>query len=392
MKLDILNNTKYKIFVAGILIIILAVLFYFYRKNVLNNTGPQSEFSVKTVKTLSPEELKRILPAGIDSIAAEFGIKKEWIKEQDEAPSPDKDKKSKTDKTRKPPSPPKVFLWFSKFMYIPKDVPASELNLEIRNFLSEYDFDCTGNEEPKTGNLTLTIFNNKDSAKKKIAGIDIIYSDKLKRDAADICLIFNRVEDIPLNQLEKILLSPEKFSVVLPDIVEKIDAQTVVLDSKRDYVLFFDIGNEDDLLAEFKSDMRDKEWKSKVRSICYEYDKAAGVFILNPRKIHPLEFDLLKEFSLYNLNSYKDTLLIKFASDEKDRKKTEALFRDITSRTEKGARSMIYLVNFTQEEFDFYRQDLLKLKRKGYRFYNFTEIMKKRRNASEQEEKVIITG
>jgi hypothetical protein len=307
-------------------------------------------------------------------------------------PSQDKDKKSKTDKTKKPPSPPKVFLWFSKFIYIPKDVPATELNLEIRNFLSEYDFDCTGNEEPKTGNLTLTIFNNKDSAKKKIAGIDIIYSDKLKRDAADICLIFNRVEDIPLKQLEKVLLSPEKFSVVLPDIVEKIDAQTVVLDSKRDYVLFFDIGNEDDLLAEFKSDMRDKEWKSKVRSVCYEYDKAAGVFILNPRKIHPLEFDLLKEFSLYNLNSYKDTLLIKFASDEKDRKKTESLFRDITSRAEKGARSMIYLVNFTQEEFDFYRQDLLKLKRKGYRFYNFTEIMKKRRNASEQEEKAIITG
>jgi hypothetical protein len=87
MKHDILNNTKYKIFAAGILIIILAVLFYFYRKNVLNNTGPQSEFSVKTVKMLSPDELKRILPAGIDSIAAEFGIKKEWIKEQDEAVS-----------------------------------------------------------------------------------------------------------------------------------------------------------------------------------------------------------------------------------------------------------------------------------------------------------------
>ncbi|MCU0373144.1 MAG: hypothetical protein MUE56_07865, partial [Ignavibacteria bacterium] len=274
----------------------------------------------------------------------------------------------------------------------PRDVPAAELNLEIRNFLSEYNFDCTGNEDPKTGNLSLAIFNNKDSAKKKIAGVDIIYSDKVKRDAADVCIILNRVEDIPIKQLEKVLLSPEKFSVVLPDIVEKIDAQTVVLDSKRDYVLFFDIGNEDDLLAEFKTDMREKEWKSKVRSVCYEYDKASGVFILNPRKIQPYETDLLKEFPQYNLNSYKDTLLIRFVSDEKDRKKTDALFRDITSRADRGARSMIYLVTFTQDEFDFYRQDITRLKRKGYRFYNFSEIMKKRRNAAEQEEKVVITG
>lgn len=391
MKFDILNNTKHKIAIAGILIIVLAVLFYFYRKNVLNNTGPQGEFSVQTVKTLTPDELKRILPAGIDSIAAEFGIKKDWIKEQGEELTQDKDKKSKTDKTKKPP-PPKAYLWFSKFIYIPRDIPAAELNLEIRNFLTEYDFNCTGSEEPKTGNLALTIFNNKDSAKKKIAGVDIIYSDKVKRDAADVCIILNRVEDIPIKPLEKVLLSPEKFSVVLPDIVEKIDAQTVVLDSKRDYVLFFDIGNEDDLLAEFKTDMREKEWKSKVRTVCYEYDKASGVFILNPKKIQPYETDLLKEFSQYNLNSYKDTMLIRFVSDEKDRKKTDALFRDITSRADRGARSMIYLVTFTQEEFDFYRQDITRLKRKGYRFFNFSEIMKKRRNSAEQEEKVVITG
>jgi hypothetical protein len=53
---------------------------------------------------------------------------------------------------------------------------------------------------------------------------------------------------------------------------------------------------------------------------------------------------------------------------------------------------MIYLVTFTQEEFDFYRQDITRLKRKGYRFFNFSEIMKKRRNSAEQEEKVVITG
>jgi hypothetical protein len=392
MKFDILNNTKHKLAVAGILIIFLAVLFFFYRKNVLNNTGPESDFSVQTVKTLTPDELKRILPVGIDSIAAEFGIKKDWIKEQGEELTQDKNKKSKTDRTQKQPAPPKVFLWFSKFIYIPRDVPAAELNLEIRNFLSEYNFDCMGNEDPKSGNLSLAIFNNRDSAKKKVAGVDIIYSDKVKRDAADVCIILNRVEDIPIKPLEKILLAPEKFSVVLPDIVEKIDAQTVVLDSKRDYVLFFDIGNEDDLLAEFKTDMREKEWKSKVRSVCYEYDKAAGVFILNPRKIQPYETDLLKEFPQYNLNSYKDTLLIRFVSDEKDRKKTDALFRDITSRADRGARSMIYLVTFTQDEFDYYRQDITKLKRKGYRFYNFSEIMKKRRSTAEHEEKVVITG
>ena len=225
-----------------------------------------------------------------------------------------------------------------------------------------------------------------------MAAVQFVYTDKVKRDAADVCLILDRVEDISQGNLEEVLKSPEKFSVVLPDIVDKIDAQTIVLDSKRDYLLFMNIGTDEDLTAEFKNDMREKEWKSKVRSVCYEYDKAAGVIVLNPKKIFPLGSDILTEFGLYNLKAYRDTVLIKFNSEETGKRKIDALFNDINVRTQKGGRSMIYLVSLTADEFKNYKEEIFKLKRKGFKFFTFTEIIRRRQKNPETEIKQEITG
>ena len=302
----------------------------------------------------------------------------------------DKKSEKNTDKKNKPVV--NDVLWFAKNIQIPKDVSTAEVNLEIKSSLSEYDFDCKANEDPKSGNLMINIFNKKDSSSKTLAYVNLEFSDKIKRDAADVCLVLNNVENIPLTQLEKMLLLPDKYSVVLPDIVSRIDAQTVVMDTKRDYVMFLDIGIEDDLMAEFKKEMSPKEWKSKVRSVCYEYDKASAVIILNPRKIQPLETDLLVEFSKYNLKAYKDTILIKFSPDEKSDKKINLFFNDVLTRSQKGAKSMIYLVDFNNDDVTSFRNESYKLKRKGFKFYNFTEIMKKRIKNPEPEIKQEITG
>lgn len=383
------GNTK--VIVLCSLIVLFLVLFFFYRRAAVKNDPVVKEFSTVKVRTLSTDELKKIIPAKIDSVVALFGVKKEWIKEDGTVAEQDK-QKSKKDKTKKPVPPQMPNLWFFREISIPKDVPAVEINYEISNSLYELDFDCAGNEDPKNGNLLLNIYNKKDSSKKTMAAVQFVYTDKVKRDAADVCLILDRVEDISQGNLEEVLKSPEKFSVVLPDIVDKIDAQTIVLDSKRDYLLFMNIGTDEDLTAEFKSDMREKEWKSKVRSVCYEYDKAAGVIVLNPKKIFPLGSDILTEFGLYNLKAYRDTVLIKFNSEETGKRKIDALFNDINVRTQKGGRSMIYLVSLTADEFKNYKEEIFKLKRKGFKFFTFTEIIRRRQKNPETEIKQEITG
>lgn len=397
MLAEFFNSKKNKLIIVGVLSVVLIVLFFFYRKNEMKDKAVIKEFSTNQVKILSSDELKKILPVKIDSIASLFGIKKEWISDANKVESvkpvkskTDKKTDSKTDKKTKPVV--NDALWFAKNITIPKDVSTAEFNLEIKSFLFEYDFDCKANEDPKSGNLIINIFNKKDSSSKTLAFVNLEFSDKIKRDAADVCLVLNNVENIPLPQLEKMLLLPDKFSVILPDMVSRIDAQTVVMDSKRDYVLFLDIGTEDDLLSEFKKEMSQKEWKSKVRSTCYEYDKASAVIIYNPRKIHPMETDLLVEFSKYNLKAYKDTILIKFASEEKSEKKVNAFFSDVQTRSQKGAKSMIYLVDFNNDDINYFRNESYKLKRKGFKFYNFTEIMKKRAKSPEPEIKPEITG
>lgn len=394
---EFFSNNKKKLIVAGVLAVMVVVLAVLYRLNSMKDKALIKEFSTNEVKILSPDDLKKILPAKIDSIASLFGIRKEWISDANKVDEvkpvkgkTDKKTDSKTDKKTKPVV--NDALWFAKNIQIPKDVSTAELNLEIKSSLFEYDFDCKANEDPKSGNLMINIFNKKDSSNKTLAYVNLEFSDKIKRDAADVCMVLNNVENIPLPQLEKMLLLPDKYSVVLPDMVSRIDAQTVVMDTKRDYVLFLDIGTEDDLLSEFKKEMSQKEWKSKVRSTCYEYDKASAVIILNPKKIHPLETDLLMEFSKYNLKAYKDTILIRFASEEKTEKKVNAFFADVLNRSQKGARSMIYLVDFNNDDINYFRNESYKLKRKGFKFYNFTEIMKKRAKNPEPEIKPEITG
>lgn len=393
MKFSEINTNKNKLLLLGFLALLFLVLFVFYRLNLPEEKSVVQDANTLSVTVLSPDELKRIIPLKIDSIASLFAIRKEWVKDLTDNSPTEKQTKGKQDKTKKPSKLTiNEVLWFSREITIPKDVSSSEFNLALKNSLYELDFDCIGTEDPRSRNLLINIYNKKDSSRKTIGKVSLVFSDNIKRESADICLIINKVEDNSIPDLEKLLSLPDKFSVVLPDIVSRIDAQTVVLDSKRDYVIFADLGTEDDLLAEFKSEMPSKVWRSKVRSMCYEYDKAAAVILLNPKKINPYETDLLTEFARYNLKAYKDTILVKFDSEEESEKKIQAFFIDIIQKSQKGARSIVYLVNFNNEDMQVFRNESFKLKRKGYSFFTLSEIMKRRQKLLDQEVKTEVTG
>jgi len=336
-------------------------------------------------KQLPAEELKKIIPPQIDSILYQYGINPEWIKNVSDNPSQEKLKKEKTKKPEKQPPKPVVKpsmktdnLWFMKEITIPKDIPFAELNLEIVNLMNGYKLSSTSFEDPKTYNQLFNIYYTADTSKKVVAKINFVYSDKIKRETADICIVLDKVESYSPSFLEKVLASGEKYSVMLPDDINKLDLQTLVLESKKDYLVKADIGTQDDIEAEFRSDMKEKDWRTKVRTICYEFDKAGGVILRNPRFQHKMEMELLDEFSKFPLKAYRDTILTKYNSSEKSKKKISDLFSLILSRAKNGITSQIYVVNFTEEDYQNYMAGLHIIKKRGYKFFTFSDIMKRR--------------
>jgi hypothetical protein len=380
------KSDKIKILLI-ISLLIFAVILFFIRgcSKVETEKTVQKIEEKTTVKQLSAEEIKKMLPNEIDSVIYCYGIKPEWIRNITDSPTPEKPKKEKTkkpsDKNQKPQTKQPVKfenLLFSKEVTIPRDVPFAELNLEIVNLLNGYKLTSASFEDPKTYNQLFNIYYSDDTSKKVIAKINFIYSDKIKRETADICIVLDNVDKFGHAFLEKVLSSSEKYSVMLPDDISKLDLQTIVLESKKDYLVKADIGTQDDIEAEFRSDMKEKDWRAKVRTICYEFDKAGGVILRNPKLQHKMEMELLDEFSKFPVKAYRDTILTKYSSSESSKRKISDLFKLILSRAKNGITSQVYLVSFTEEDYGNYLSGLNIIKKRGYKFFTFSDIMKRR--------------
>jgi len=380
--LQISNKTKFILLIF--LISFSAILFFFNNRaeKIIDSSVTFPRESVQK-KQYTAEVLKKMIPAEIDSVFFDYGIKREWIIELTGKPQQKKEKKQQKpvkqkEKTVQSTQPFNENLWFAKTVFIPKDVSIAEIYLDINNFLRTVDFASTSNEDIKTGNLSVGIFNLSDSSRKVLAQINFIYSDGIKRDAAEICIILDNLDKFRAPQLEKMLSSTERFSVIFPDNIDKLDLQNLVLESKRDYLLKAEIGLTDDITAEFRSDMKDKEIRSKVSSLCYEFDKSSGVILVNNKQQFRLETEILYEFSKRQLKAYKDTLFIKFTPGEKDKKKIEELLISMSNRAKAGNRSQIYIVNFNEEDFQNFTAKVREIKKRGFKFFNFSDIIKRR--------------
>jgi len=258
------------------------------------------------------------------------------------------------------------------------DLSAAELFIEISSFLKSIDLSSSINEDPKTRNLSINIHHIEDTLKRVLAKIDFIYSDKVKREAADVCIILNNLQDFSEEELNAVLNSTERYSLILPVNIEETDIQSTIFDSGREYLLMLDIGSEDDVHADFRSNMKEKNWKSKVRTLSYEYDKAGGVLLKIRSKQFKFENDVRDEFERYRSNVFRDTVFVDFEQVYDGGKMVTALFNDIKQRTSKGNRSLIYLVSFSFEDFQNYSKRVYSLKKKGYNFMTFSSSIKRR--------------
>jgi HJR/Mrr/RecB family endonuclease len=357
----IFSNTKAKLLIFAVLAVT-GIILFIISGNITKQDVTATTEEVKT-KNYTAEELKIKMPNEIDTILFSFGIIKEWIN--------DNPAKNKNDTQNDA-------LWFNKEILIPYDLPLASVNYELKSFLKSVNFAETVYEDPRSKNLSVDIYHSADSAKKPLAKLSLLYSDKINRTASDVAIILNNVDKLNASDFEKIVSSPEKFTVVLPVNFENADIQSQVLETGRDFVLIYDVGNQDIPESDFRNDMSEKQWKGKVRSVTIEYPNTSGIFLNNISKDVNFEEDLAVHFNKYSKVLYKDTVLVKFTTKETEERKIYDLFSQILTNTNRGIKSQVYLVEFDVNDFNNYIREVNNLRKRGYRFLTFKEIMKQK--------------
>jgi len=160
----------------------------------------------------------------------------------------------------------------------------------------------------------------------------------------------------------------------LPLSNDKADYQSKILDVKKDYVLIFSVGGEKDIEADFKDDMKENLWRSKIRTAGINFSDAGGIIFTGNTGSAEFKNDIINEFLKNSLIVYIDTMFTNLNAGED---KVESLFEDVTDKTHEGRKYLFYKINLSPAEFSSFENRIYKFKKAGYRFYTFTEILKK---------------
>lgn len=348
-----MSKLKIKFYIVTVLLFISVILFII--KISLPGKETSSFTNISTKKYSDTSEAKKYFSGDIDSILKSYGIRSDWIKTNQSSIS---------------------FPFFFKEVQITADISANEIVSELSDFISYNGFLCTAVEEFKSGNIDLIInFNDK---KSPLAGISFTYNYNLKRVAPEICIVFTGFDKYILSECQSILGSDEKFSVVLPDNMERSDIQAAIIDSKRDYILMFTVGDEDDLNADFRK--KDRDWRTKFYSICSDYEREKPVLIKSIGNDKEFANELITEFKKCKDFVFSDSLLTIFDSKESGEEKVEEFFSKILNEFASGKMNFYFLIKFDNKEMEYYLNKVSSFEKRGFHFRTFTEMIKKNKN------------
>jgi len=375
------KNIKIKIIVTLLLFLIMILLVFLYVRPSGESSANYTTDNKKR-SLINENELKKKFLSAIDSLLFQFGIKKEWI-ESYPSTGTEKQKKPAADKKNKDKNKTIKFqdsdLWFNKKVTVPLDLSVAEVNIDINNYLKENNSLLSASEDPKKFSVISDVYLSENSENKLIGKITFVQLKELKRNTSEICIVLENLDLLSEQDLGKILSSPEKFTVVMPYDIEKSDIQSKIFDSRKDYLLIFETGSEKDVDADFRSDMKSGECKSKIKSICNEYGKSSALVLSARRSIPNFENEIKEEFSRYNIKLYLDTIFVKFESKEKPSRKITDLIYDINVKTNKGYKTIYYLVKFSADDLAEFSSQINILKKRGFRFRVFSDIIKKQK-------------
>lgn len=354
------RKDKLKIILIISLSLVSAVLIYFY----ITEDKPAESYSgeIKNDVQVTSEKLN----SETDSVLYTFGIKKEWIKDID---SKDKDLKKVSVKNND--------LLISKEVYIPDDLPLIELNSDITNFLKTRKLDVRVTEDPRSKDLLMNIFRNGDTSLVPAGILKFNYIDSLKRNTSEVCIVLDSIDAIPLEESEEILKSAREVSVFLPLRNDKAEYQSLVTEFKTDHLIKLYTGSEDDILADFRDNMKESQWMSKVKSASVSFANSAGIILYKSGSNSEFYNNIKEEFRKNNITVYEDTIFTKFSRGEN---KIRSLIESIISENGNGKRVLYYSIFLTNEEFKDYEKKISVLKKSGFKFSNFSKAVKKNFN------------
>ncbi len=350
-----------------------------------DETGPQSENTevsgiTTDEKTLNTPAVKEQFAAGIDSVLFNFGIKKEWIS----SPGENKNPKQK-EKTTQAESE-----WFTKNVMIPNDLSTIEVNADVTAYCKSVGFETSANEDIITKDITLLISKpDTNKAKLPLAKINITHSDKIKRESAMFCVIINNIAEYRPEDVDKLIINKNEFSYVFPRNLDDIDIQNKMLHSKKDILINLSVGAKENYDTDFNSSMDEKTIRERVKSFTTDFPTIGTVILYKAEAdVQPQAIETIAaEFSKYNIRVIKDSELTQMLTkaEEESKDKYSVLAANMKNRAAQS-RSFVTMISVDKDSFTGFYDEIMRMKKLGYRFYSFTEFASKRSEFEKQEQ------
>lgn len=242
---------------------------------------------------------------------------------------------------------------------------------EIQTAVLPYNFEINSSENIETGKITSELTDNK----KLIAKLEFSRNSGIKRDIFELCMVLGNVEKYSIEEINNILNYSSYYTVFLPRNLNRIDLQAEIINSRKEYIISFEIGDVQDYEADFR---KSQEIRQKINDICNYYQKDKGLVLFNPKKLYDFEKEIISNLSSCRGNIYSDTVftVLKLSSD------AEKKYLELENEIEKLTRSQKFkkalVIDIPYSEFSNFLSVLQKLERKGFRFVSFLDYFKQK--------------
>ena len=397
-RISLFKSFRAKIIVISALIFIAAAIFLLPKILSKKNTSVTDKQFIEELneeKTGNNTNVNLNVLSGrcdhdIDSILSNFGIRKEWIitVQAGEKTAPLKQDKSSKPKKDSPP-----VKWFTKTVTIPKDLTTAEINMDLTSYVEYLGLDFWVDEDIRTTAINFKIDSPGDTASDKIplANVNIVPTDKIKRDGGMLVLIVNQISNFKKEQLENILNTASEFSFIFPRNPEEIELQNKLLQLKKDVLVNLTVGTSDNYDADFRIGMDDKEIKQRVKSITSDFPavKTAILSKINSQVPNDMVFNLVTdEFKRNGVKAYRDSILTKpLTKDEEDSdNKIQLLVQRLQDKSVRAG-SVIAILNLSNDDFVNFYSEVQNLKKRGFKFYSFSAYMDRLEKTDAEKQK-----
>jgi hypothetical protein len=382
---NLLSSTRNKVIIIAALAVTAAILLItkFYlkdKKTTSEENGSVIGDLIRSNQTTKPnlEILEKTLDGGIDSVFANFGIKKEWITTN---------YNPKIFKTQSK-TPAKDVEWFSKEILIPKELSTIEVNLDLASYIGASGLSSIVNEDITTKDITINVKNPDTTKTSPLAKISVKHSDKVTRDAGIFAVILDNIGDYNEEEVDKYLINKFEFSYVFPRSLDRVNLQTKLLQNKKDVLINLTIGEKDNYDTDFHSGLDEKQIKEKIKSFSSDYPSISTVILTRtsgdvPKNKMQLIADELGKF---NIKVISDSALVKLLTkaDEDSKDKISIIVSGLKTKASLN-KTAITMLKIEPDEFEKFYSEILVLKKLGYRFYNMNDYLKEEYERQKKE-------